>query len=218
MSNSSSTDPKKLKNLTQARQANVLESLKDIGSGTTKSLKEDLLAPASKDFFNQLLRSRMQNKHFTGEIKPGEEVAMNSVFTGQREKEEKLKSQLALERRLREDERSLTERKAQELRVQLHAIMQELKAIAVSTPQLVREVEIAAVQAPVNPGVYHLRFFEKLFEFVQSFRKNIKETSAWLHTINKRASKGKNVWGANYKQMKGKYLLSSEHYLQRSAG
>ncbi|MEK7525917.1 MAG: DUF5660 family protein [Patescibacteria group bacterium] len=206
-SNQANTGTKKQKATKLASRANVLESV-----------KEDLLSPMSKDFFNQLFKSRAQNKSYSGEIKPGEQVGMKDVFSGNREKEEKLQKQLAMERTLREEERGLFERKMQELGGQLQAIMQEMQAIAQTTPQLAQEIKIAAIQAPVNPGIYHLRFFEKLLDFMQAFRKNANEASHWLHAVNARGKKGGNVWGNNYKKGRGSYLLSSEHYLQRSAG
>ena len=206
-SNQANTGTKKQKATKLASRANVLESV-----------KEDLLSPMSKDFFNQLFKSRAQNKSYSGEIKPGEQVGMKDVFSGNREKEEKLQKQLTMERNLREEERGLFERKMQELGGQLQAIMQEMQAIAQTTPQLAQEIKIAAIQAPVNPGIYHLRFFEKLLDFMQAFRKNANEASHWLHAVNARGKKGGNVWGNNYKKGRGSYLLSSEHYLQRSAG
>ncbi len=217
-SNQANTGNKKQKATKLASRANVLESFKDLGGGVGKSVKEDLLSPMSKDFFNQLFKSRAQNKSFSGEINPGEQMGMKDVFSGNREKEEKLQRQLAMERTLREEERGLFERKMQELGSQLQAIMQEMQAIANTTPQLAQEIKIAAMQAPVNPGIYHLRFFEKLLDFMQAFRKNANEASHWLHAVNARGKKGGNVWGNNYKKGRGSYLLSSEHYLQRSAG
>jgi hypothetical protein len=213
-----STDDKKRKQVQKVNQANTLETLKDLGSGVTKSVKEDLLAPMSKDFFNQLFKSRMSQKSYNGEIRPGEEVKMNSVLSGQREKEEKLRAQVSMERRLREEDQAVFMQKSQELKVQLQAIMQEVQAIAQATPKLAQELQIAAMQAPVNPGVYHVRFFEKMLDFMKAFRKNANEASAWLHAVNSRGKKGGNVWGNNYKKGKGSYLLSAEHYLQRSAG
>jgi hypothetical protein len=217
-SNQANTGTKKQKATKLANRSNVLESFKDLGGGVGKSVKEDLLSPMSKDFFNQLFKSRVQNKSYSGEIKPGEQMGMKDVFSGNREKEEKLQQQLAMERNLREEERSLFDRKMQELGGQLQAIMQEMQAIAQATPQLAQEIKIAAMQAPVNPGIYHLRFFEKLLDFMQAFRKNANEASHWLHAVNARGKKGGNVWGNNYKKGRGSYLLSSEHYLQRSAG
>ena len=215
---STPSDTKKQKAVKSAQQTSILESLKGIGDGVGKSLSQDLFAEGSKDIFRQLLAQRMQQRKYSGEIRPGEDLPINDVFSGRREKEEKLQRQLSLERSLREQEQSLVTQRSQEMRMQLRAIMEEIKNIAAATPQLAEELEIASTQAPVNPGVYHVVFFEKILSFVQSFRKNITAASSWLHAVNARAKKGGNVWGANYKKGKGSYLLSAEHYVQRSAG
>jgi hypothetical protein len=110
----------------------------------------------------------------------------------------------------------MIERRSNELRLQLKAIMQEVVILAGNTQDLGKEVQLAAMQAPIEPGVYHIIFFEKLLEFIKSFRKKIEEASVWLHISNKRAQK-KNFWG-RYKQHGAKYLLSGEHYASRSAG
>lgn len=208
----------KQKAIKMARNASVLESLKTIGTGMGSSIKEDLLGAGSKDIFNQLFRSRMQQKAFHGEMSPGEELPMNKVFSGEREKQEKLQRQISLERMLRDQDTQLRNQRYQEIKMHLTGIIEEIKAVAASTPELIEEVEIAKMQAPTNPGIYHVVFFERILSFVKSFRKNITQASMWLHSANSRAKKGGNVWGTNYKKSKGSYLLSPEHYLQRSAG
>ena len=199
----------------QPRQVNVLESLKDLGSSTTKSVKKDVAKGVSQEFINQLFGKRYEKK-YSGEIMPGEAVEMQEIYSGARQENLKLKNQLALERKLREEEKVRTEKKSNELRVQLHAIMQEVASLAKTTQGLGDEIKVATMQAPVEPGVYHVIFFEKLLEFVKSFRKKIEEAQVWLHASNKRAEK-KNYW-ASYKKHGGKFLLSAEHYLSRSAG
>jgi len=199
-------------------KANVLESLKDIGSGTTNTLGSEA-GQISKDFLAQLLgKARAQNKNYSGEIGRGESVAMDEVYSGKRENEEKLQKQLSFERRLFAEEQELVTRKGQELKMQLHALMQEVKNLAAATPKFVEEIEIATFQAPVNPGVYHVIFFEKLIEYIRDFKKNIESASTWLHSANTRAQK-KTFWG-QYKSKHGgaSRLLSSEDYAQRSAG
>ena len=94
--------------------------------------------------------------------------------------------------------------------------MQEVLALAQTTQNIGQEVEIASIQAPVNPGVYHVIFFEKLLEFIKSFRRKIEDAGVWLHASNEKALK-KNYWGL-YKKHGSKFLLSPDHYLQRSAG
>ena len=196
-------------------QANPLESLKDIGSGTIKSLKEDLLSQAPKDFIDQILGPRPRN--FSGEIIAGESLEVSEVLSGEHEEKLKLRHQLHLERTLRLEEKETIDKKTNELRIQLSSIQEEILELAQGTQDLAEETQIAAMQAPIEPGIYHILFFEKLLEFVKSFRKKIEEASVWLHATNKRAAK-KNAWGANYKKHGAKYLLSGEHYISRSAG
>lgn len=206
---------KKQKNQKQTRKTNVVESLKDFGGSVTKSVKNDLLSPIPEDFFNQMFGPRIP-KNYSGELSPGESLEMGDVFSGQAEENKKLKAQISLERKLSQEERSLVEKKSHELKVQLQALTQEVMSLANSTANVAEELKIAAVQAPVNPGLYHIIFFEKLLEFLRSFRKKIDSANVWLHASNKRAEK-KNYW-AMYKKKGSSFLLAPDHYLQRSAG
>jgi len=205
----------KQKNLKAIRRQNVLESLKDIGSGAASSIKSDLLERGSKDFLDQIFGNR-QNKKYSGEISVGESLEMDEVISGEYDEKKKLEGQLFLERQLRQEEKILVEKKGNELKLQLHAITQEVIALALSTQDLGDELEVASVQAPTNPGVYHVVFFEKLLSFIKAFRKKIENASVWLHASNNRAEK-RSFWG-RYKKHGSKFLLSPDHYLQRSAG
>ena len=102
----------------QARKASVMESFKDIGSSTMKSLKQDLISPTSEDFFDQIFGSHTHKK-YTGELNPGESIEMGEVFSGKAEENKKLRGQIALERRLSQEEKNLVEKKANQLKVQL---------------------------------------------------------------------------------------------------
>ncbi len=196
-------------------QANPLEALKDIGSSAKKSLKEDLIEKTPGDFMDQLFGPRPQN--YSGEIIAGESIEIRDVLSGQHEEKQLLKKQLRFERVLRQEEQSTIDKKTNELRLQLKAIQEEVLVLVQTTQDLGEETKLAAMQAPIEPGVYHVIFFEKLLEFIKSFRKKVEEASVWLHATNKRAAK-KNAWGARYKKHGAKYLLSGEHYLTRSAG
>lgn len=205
-------DKQKQKSQKSIRHTNVLESL---GGTTSQSLKEDLIKKVPGDFMEQLFGPGIQ-RTFSGEITAGETLEIGDVFSGQHEKNQKLEKQLALERKLRQEEEIRTQRKGNELRMQLKALMEEVVVLAQATEELGEETKIAVMQAPVEPGIYHIIFFEKLLEFIKSFRKKISQASTWLHATNKRAAK-KNYW-TRYKKHGGKFLLSAEHYLSRSAG
>lgn len=196
-------------------QPNPLETLRDIGSSAAQQMRQEA-AKIPTNFMEQL-GVRPYGKNFSGELEPGESLEINDVFSGQHEELKKLRQQTALERRLLEEERIQVEKKTNELRIHLTAIREEIIVLAKNTENLAEETQIAAMQAPIEPGVYHVIFFEKLLEFINSFRKKIEEAGVWLHAVNKRASK-KNAWGANYKKHGAKYLLSGEHYVTRSAG
>lgn len=207
-------DPKKKAQNIRTRQ-NVLESLKDIGTSTGTQM-EDLLKGTSEDFFKELIGLPQAQPRRSGEINPGESIQMNEVLSGKEEESKKLRAQISLERNLAADEKRITQEKTNELRVQLQALISEVQKVAVSTGNLAEEVQVAMVEAPADPGVYHIIFFEKVLEFLRSFRKKIDEAATWLQTSNKRAEK-KNYW-AMYKKKGSSFLLSPDHYLQRSAG
>jgi hypothetical protein len=210
MDNKQSQKPQKT-----IKRSSVLENLKDVGGNTSKTLKKDLAQGVSEKFINQLL-GRKPEKKYSGDITPGESLEFEDVFSGRREQTMKLKKQLTLERKLREEEKVRSEKKGNELRLQLQAIIEEVAALAQNTQELAEEVQIATMQVPIEPGVYHLIFFEKLLEFIKSFRKNIGQAKVWLQSSNKRAQK-KNYW-ASYKKHGGKFLLAADHYVSRSAG
>jgi hypothetical protein len=198
------------------RHPNPLESLKDIGASTAKQMRQEA-AKMPGDFMEQLLGIRPMGKNYSGEIEPGEALNFNEVFAGKHEEIIRLRRQTAMERKLLEEEQIQVEKKSNELRMQLTAIREEIIVLAQKTESLAEETQIAAMQAPIEPGIYHVLFFEKLLEFITSFTKKVEEAGVWLSAVNRRAAR-KNAWGANYKKHGAKYLLSGEHYLQRSAG
>lgn len=208
-------DNKKTKGNIRTKQ-NVLESLKDLGSSASDSIKTDLFKKTSEDFFKELLGLPKAPPRRSGDISMGESLSMADILSGKEEENNKLRAQIGLERRLSGEQARLAEQKSNELRVQLQAITQEIGKVAQSTQNLAEATQVAMVQAPANPGVYHVLFFEKVLNFLQSFRKKINEASVWLQSSNKRAEK-KNYWSM-YKKKGSSFLLSPDHYLQRSAG
>jgi hypothetical protein len=194
-----------------------MEAMKDLGNSTAKSLGDDVLKQTSQEFLRQLFGQMKQpSRKVTGEMKPGQSLEPAKAFSGEQAKAEETKKQLGFERRIHQEEKALLEKKSRDLTLQIHAITQELQGIAHATPKLAQQIEFASIQAPVDPGVYHVIFFEKLLEFMKSFRKKIENANMWLSATNKRANK-RNFWN-QYKQQKGQALLNPETYNSRNAG
>ncbi|MBU0569165.1 hypothetical protein KKB40_00095 [Patescibacteria group bacterium] len=203
-------------------QTNPLEQFREVGnvareasSAVAKGMGQEFGA-MSKDFMGQMFGPRTARK-FSGEIERGENLKMNEVLSGQRERIALERRRIAFERRLIREERVSVEKKTNELKIQLSILQREIVTLVSKTEGLAEETQITAMQISVEPGIYHIVFFQKLFEFIKSFNEKIESASVWLHGTNKRASK-KNMWAQRYKKYGAKYLLSGEHYVSRSAG
>lgn len=208
------SDNKKKSRNSVTRQ-NVLETLKDFGSSTGNQTK-DLLKGTSEDFFRELLGLTRSNVNRSGEISPGESLSMKDILNGKEAVREKEKKQLRFENTLLSEEAKVSREKGNELRVELQAVMNEVKKLADSTNGLAEATNAASISAPVEPGIYHINFFESLLEFLQSFRKRIDLAATWLQSTNKRAEK-KNFW-SQYHKKGTSFLLNPESYSQRSTG
>lgn len=193
--------------------SNVIEAFKDLGSSATTSLKDDLLARMPGDFMDQLFGS--QTNKTSGELRPGSFAELNSVSKDS-PAEARIKTQISFERRLFQEERLFVQKRTNELKMQLKILTNEVLLLAKSTQNLSDEIQTASMQATAEPGIYHLVFFERIVEYIRSFRSKIDDATLWMGASNKRAEK-KNYW-SKYKKHGGKYLLSADHYLTRSAG
>lgn len=212
----SANDPKgkSQKRTVQPNSLETLKEFKNIGKDAASKMRQEA-AQLPRDFMQELLG--IQKSAVSGEIYAGESVEMNEVMSGKHEiLRQQRKREVFIKEVMREEFRQ-KEKKTNELRMQLKALQEEIIVLAQNTENLAEETQVAAMQAPVDPGEYHVIFFEKLLGFIKSFRKKIEEAKTWLHAVNKRTAK-KNAWGANYKKHGAKYLLSGEHYLTRSAG
>lgn len=207
-------DTKKKAQQAIAKQ-NVLETLKGLGGGASDQMS-DLLKGTSEDFIKELFGVPRAQPKRSGELSAGESLQMSEVLSGKEEENKKLKAQINLERQMSAEEKRLNQEKTNQLKVQLQALTSEISKVAVSTENLAEAAQVAIVEAPTDPGVYHIFFFENVLSFLHSFRKKIDQAAIWLNASNKRAEK-KNYW-ARYKKGRGSFLLAPDHYLQRSAG
>jgi len=103
-----------------------------------------------------------------------------------------------------------------ETKRQLDAIRAELKALIVSLKNLHNEVATAVNQEVVNPGVYHLNFYEQLRTFIKVLREQVEDSRTWLASFSTRKKK-MGYWGM-YKKHGTTFGLSNERSLATAAG
>ena len=207
--------PKQNNGKTPGTKPQVLESLRDLTGDALDSLGKDVALGTPQEFLRQMLG--LPEKRVTGDLVPGETLEMNEAMSGKLAEKRRLEGQLRQERSLRQEEQLRSAKKQQELKLQLTALTSEVTKLAQTTSGLSHEVQIAAMQAPVEPGTYHVIFFEKLLEFIHSFRKKIDNASVWLSAYNTRAKRRAHTFWAQVGISGAKRMLSPEDYLQRSA-
>lgn len=194
---------------------NLLESLTTLGSQVADTAKDEAKR-LNEEFFKQLLGQQKAQENRHGELSKGNSIEMDRVLSGDEEKQKKFKEQIFFERRLIDEEKRETSKSLNELRIKLQSLMGEANRLIASTANLSNEIRSAVMQNPSEASVYQINFFEDIINLIVSFRKKIDQALVWFNQTNKRAEK-KNYWN-QYKKKGASFLLSGEHYSQRSAG
>lgn len=200
----------------QIKTKNVLEAINEIGSSVVNTAKDETKA-VSDEFFRQLLGQQKKSQEKKSSVlSAGSAMNMSEVISGKDEKNKKLQDQIFFERRLHNEEKSETQKKLQELRLRLQAIQTEASKMIATTASLSQEVRNAVLGNVVDPSEYQINFFEDIIKLISDFRKKIDGAVVWMQGQSKRSEK-KNYW-SQYKKKGASFLLSPDHYSQRSAG
>lgn len=120
-------------------------------------------------------------------------------------------------RRIIQQEKLVYSRKQEELKKQITAIQHELKLLVSEAGLVSIEVETAVQNIVVNPGVYHVNFFEKIRQLLVLLRKQVEHSNTWMQETNAKAAKRTGYWG---KVKKGgtKFMLSQERTIATQSG
>lgn len=170
-----------------------------------------------KEAFRETGGGKAASQGISGEIKPGGSIDLTDLAKNSVELEQYWERFYRQAERVRKEEKALNYDSKEQLTCQIRALQEELERISKATENLEKEVEIAAFQAPVEPGIYHLSFFEKLRQFIKVFRTRIEDSAAWLAAFNAR-SKKRNAYWAQVSKSGTKFMLSGERYMATQAG
>lgn len=187
---------------------NFLEKLRELGEDLGDSVAQDVIEGIPSTAADQIF-----DRKKSGTLRPNEALSLDEI-----KEREQFRRQLSREFfRVRQEERLVFKQEEQKTRLQIKAIQEELKKLAESTKDLAKEVEIASKLEPVEPGVYHLNFFERLKQAIIIFRKNIEDSANWLTLFNQRAKKRGYYW-SQVRKSGTKFMLSAERYTATQAG
>jgi len=162
-------------------------------------------------------KKKIAQKNFLELLRNAQEETANSRQESTLKKEQFFRRFQEEFQQVRPVEKLVFNQADQEIKLQVTATQEELKKLALSTQNLAKEVETAAVQTPVNPGIYHLNFFERLRQKIILLKKKIDESATWLGEFNQRSAK-RNYYWAQVKKSGTKFMLSQERYMATQAG
>lgn len=183
------------------RANNLIETVRPIGTGVTKTLKKDVVGGVLEG----ALQSVVGTNKMSGELQPNQTI----VFGKEQEKRPRIQTREHM-RPPKPDEIETG------LAQKIEAVRQELKALAESIKSLDINVHKAISETPAKPGVYHITYYERLRSFLHMMRMKVEDSSSWLQVTCKR--KERMGFFGMFKKHGTKWGLSSERKIARAAG
>lgn len=181
---------------------NPVEAIRGIAGGVIKGVVSDVIGGVAKNTISQIFGTKSD-----GELKPNETFNFDEF----ERPGERLKPVIQ-----RQPEMLLFSVREQETTRQIDNLRQELKAMINSSNLLSKEIEKAVMEIPVNPGIYHINFFERLRKIIKLLRQQIDESRTWLQLMTSK-KKQKGYWNM-YKKHGTTFGLSGERTLATQTG
>jgi len=185
-------------------QDTILESLRGMGSSVGKTVTRDLGAKVANDTFASLLGASTYKNQTRSELHQNEAIPIPQ----EKSKNLPWNREIILPFAKQQD--------AIRVRQEIEVVRQELKALAQSIKALHQDIDNAVTTVPVNPGIYHKNFYERLRSILKMLREQVEDSRTWLQLSTSRKKK-KHYWGM-YKKHGTQFGLSSERTLATQTG
>lgn len=198
-------------------------ALQEIGGTTVKqaaALPGQMVGDAFESIFgggNAIPESSNSLDQQQNQLNPFAQALEKSMTPEQRAEVE-----LEKQRAVRHKETQLTEVfnfREQKDKETIKQLQLQLQALAREIKQLDQSTHTAIYAEVVNPGTYHVNFFQQLLKFVVMLRKQVAEANTWIENFNARSKKKGAFWGQVYSKKGGTaYMMSQEHQVARNVG
>lgn len=207
------SSPKKKKKI-QYVDTNPIEALTSLASGVADSFQKDLARDGLKETVREITTIEM-------DLKEGEEMVLSSHSDHSQEKQEKPEPHKEAAIEYHREVKYTSERASSsvnnEIDAKLEQILMELDKLIDSSSELERRFEVLSVQdKPVEPGRYHLNFFEWILSVISSTREQIEDSSAWLSAAQSKKSK-RSYWSM-FKKHGTSFGMSNERMVSTQTG
>lgn len=190
----------------------LLEQLRDMSRGISKSLSEDVFSGVASDALSSLFGTPQ-----SGEMQPGQEI---NFADKQEEVSEKYRPQVKKTEQLRPafSNELLNRRREEEMLVgqKIEEIRQELKALVSVIKSVDQKIVQAVNEQVIDPGIYHFNYLDRIKTILKLLRQNLSESASWLNIMRSR-KKQRNYW-AQYKKKGTEWGLNADRVIATQVG
>lgn len=202
---------------------NTIEALADVPKGVATSVVNDVVKGFGKGLWEQFLNigasEQKGSEELSGDLDPGQELNLNKFSKKSREQTPKLDIEPGIDyrREIIHAEKRVMQENSRELSVKIQEILIELKQLMnVSQELKVEFKEIAVEPRIVNPGKYHVSFFEWVLLLVKQARMKVEDSAAWLAAF--KSKKAKKQYWSMFKKHGTTFGLSNERVVATQTG
>ncbi len=188
---------------------NPIEAVRNLADDFTSTARDDLVGGITDSAFQQIF----------GSNKASGDISLNEEITIQNQNENiQIQESLAFQRQRDSLEKNIFSYKDEtELKQQIEQLLKEIKLLINSTNNISAEVAAIAVEnSPVNPGKYHINFFEMLIKMIRSLRERVDESQTWLNVFSSKKQQ-KQYWSM-FKKHGTTFGLSNERVVATQTG
>lgn len=215
---------------------NPIETVRDtfmsLGSSGMDSIKNDLAKGMIGDVLEQTLGwdkmlgtdiAKRERKETSGDLIQGQEISLNKKKVDQKaekpqeERRPRIEAAWNYTEEILHAEKRISQTENRELSAKVSEIMIELKKLTSSSKELeITFREVAVEQKPVNPGKYHLNFFEWMLSTIRSARMKIEDSANWASLFA--SKKGKKEYWSLFKKHGTSFGSSGERAVATQTG
>ena len=190
-----------------------IEAIRDWGKGTIGQIL------GSYDNYNETRPQSQQQK--SGDLTEGQAIDLTGTSKTKTQKEtpsyQNIEGGFDYRREILHGERKIARENTQVLEMKIQEIIVELKRLTKSSKMLEVEFREATVeQRIVNPGKYHVSFFEWLLTVVKTARIKVEDSGAWLSMFASKKNK-RQYWNM-FKKHGTTFGLSNERVVATQTG
>ena len=192
----------------------VMEALRGLSGGVGKTVTKDVVGKVGADALTSILGNTPKQQ---GELRPNQPVIIPDKQVTPEPQPERFHPEYLTPEARPVAPRTIMHEDREQLNKQIESIRHELKTIATSIQSLNSDIGKAVHEVPVNPGVYHANFFERLKAILIVLREQIDDSRSWLALSVQKKQKKMGYWGM-FKKHGTSFGLSNERSLATSAG